>query len=225
MKYIIEEALGRSEAERRIKPTSMIQSDEELVSVLEELTTVIRVIGCGGGGSNTIDRLGRMRHPGCRALCHQYRMPSIFCISMPTAFPHRQTNHARPGSRKLPAIGKRPLRRISTRSGLLWMGRTWSLSPAAWGGGTGTGASPVVAEAAREAGSPHHLHSHHSLQRRGLHQDAECGSWPGPTERGIGYCHCGCPTTDCWMWSPTCPFRQPSRWRTRRAHAFGQGNN
>jgi len=57
MKYIIEEALGRSEAERRIKPSSMIQSDEELVSVLEELTTVIRVIGCGGCGSNTIDRL------------------------------------------------------------------------------------------------------------------------------------------------------------------------
>ena len=57
MKYIIDEALGRSAADSRIKPSSIIQSDEELVSVLEELTTVIRVIGCGGGGSNTIDRL------------------------------------------------------------------------------------------------------------------------------------------------------------------------
>ena len=57
MKYIIDEAMERAEVENRIKPASMIQSDEELVAVLEELTTVIRVIGCGGGGSNTIDRL------------------------------------------------------------------------------------------------------------------------------------------------------------------------
>ena len=57
MKYIIDDAMGRAEAESRVKPSSMIKSDEELVSVLEELTTVIRVIGCGGGGSNTIDRL------------------------------------------------------------------------------------------------------------------------------------------------------------------------
>ena len=57
MKYIIDEALGRSEVGNRTKSSSVIQSDEELVSVLEELTTVIRVIGCGGGGSNTIDRL------------------------------------------------------------------------------------------------------------------------------------------------------------------------
>ena len=63
MKYIIDDAMGRAEAESRLKPSSMIQSDEELVSVLEELTTVIRVIGCGGGGSNTIDRLAECLPP------------------------------------------------------------------------------------------------------------------------------------------------------------------
>ena len=57
MKYIVDEAISRSDADAKAKPLSMIQNDEELVSVLEELTTIIRVIGCGGGGSNTIDRL------------------------------------------------------------------------------------------------------------------------------------------------------------------------
>jgi hypothetical protein len=35
IKYIIDDALERSEADSRIKPSSMIQSDEELVSVLK----------------------------------------------------------------------------------------------------------------------------------------------------------------------------------------------
>ena len=55
MKSIIDEALDRAQLEGRVGPSSLVESDEELVSILEELTTVIRVIGCGGGGCNTIE--------------------------------------------------------------------------------------------------------------------------------------------------------------------------
>ncbi|HNR58388.1 MAG TPA: cell division protein FtsZ, partial [Methanothrix sp.] len=73
LKSIIDEALNRAELEGRTAPpgamendddledervrSRAMENDDDLVAVLEQLTTVIRVIGCGGGGSNTIERL------------------------------------------------------------------------------------------------------------------------------------------------------------------------
>ena len=83
MKYIIDDAMQGRSGPKETKPSSMIQSDEELVSVLEELTTVIRVIGCGGGGSNTIDRLAECGIEGQSSL-PSIPTPSTSCTSMPT---------------------------------------------------------------------------------------------------------------------------------------------
>ena len=64
MKSIISEALDRAQEEERLKGSSEIPEDPsvspddlELEKILESLRVNIKIFGCGGGGSNTVNRL------------------------------------------------------------------------------------------------------------------------------------------------------------------------
>ncbi len=63
MKSFITDALTRAGPAGAAEPVqtqtgkSTSQEDEELTKILMGLRTNIKIIGCGGGGSNTIDRL------------------------------------------------------------------------------------------------------------------------------------------------------------------------
>ena len=63
MKKIVEEAIARSREEKNVKPKPPVKSgnvkgtdEKELEALLSSLKTTIRVVGCGGAGTNTIDR-------------------------------------------------------------------------------------------------------------------------------------------------------------------------
>jgi len=153
IKYIIDEALGRSEIESRIKPSSMIQSDEELVSVLEELTTVIRVIGCGGGGSNTIDRLAECGIQGAELFAINTDAQHLLHINADRRFLIGRRTTRGLGAGSLPAIGEEAAQEDIDEIKASVDGADMVFVTCGLGGGTGTGASPIVAEAAREAGA------------------------------------------------------------------------
>jgi cell division protein FtsZ len=59
MKSIVEEALAKHEEERIEPPVeetpTTTEGDEELEKIIDKLKTNIKIIGCGGGGSNTIN--------------------------------------------------------------------------------------------------------------------------------------------------------------------------
>ncbi|MCK5254242.1 MAG: cell division protein FtsZ, partial [Thermoplasmata archaeon] len=64
LKSIISEALERAEQEERLKQSASIPvdpnqspDDAELEKILESLRVNIKIFGCGGGGSNTVNRL------------------------------------------------------------------------------------------------------------------------------------------------------------------------
>lgn len=66
MRSIVEEALARSALEGRARQGNYLSSDysnldsdtdAELEEILRSLKTTIKVIGCGGGGSNSIQRM------------------------------------------------------------------------------------------------------------------------------------------------------------------------
>ncbi len=60
MKSLLENALNAAENEQEKQPEgirSFTAEDEELQKILQGLKTNIKIIGCGGGGSNTINRL------------------------------------------------------------------------------------------------------------------------------------------------------------------------
>jgi len=115
MKCIIDDALGRAEVESRIKPSSMIQNDEELVAVLEELTTVIRVIGCGGGGSNTIDRLAECGIQGAELYAINTDAQHLLHINADRRFLIAGVPLAAWGPEVCRPLARRRPRRISTR--------------------------------------------------------------------------------------------------------------
>ena len=106
MKYIIDDALGRAGVEGRIKPSSIIQNDEELVSVLEELTTVIRVIGCGGGGSSTVDRLADCGIQGAELFAINTDAQHLLHINTDRRFLIGRRTTRGLGAGSLPAIGE-----------------------------------------------------------------------------------------------------------------------
>ena len=60
MKNLLEKALGRAGPpipEHLQEHIELSPDDKELADIVEGLTLSIKVIGCGGGGSNTVSRL------------------------------------------------------------------------------------------------------------------------------------------------------------------------
>lgn len=152
MKYIIDEALGRPDPEGST-PSNMVQSDEELVEVLESLTTVIRVIGCGGGGSNTIDRLAASGIQGAELYAINTDAQHLLHINADRRFLIGKRTTRGLGAGSLPAIGEEAAQENIDEIKAAVAGSDMIFITCGLGGGTGTGAAPVVAEAAKEAGA------------------------------------------------------------------------
>src|SRR5512136_134151 len=153
MKYIFDEALSRNEVQGEIRSNAMIQSDEELTSVLEGLTTVIKVIGCGGGGSNTIDRLAECGIQGAELFAINTDAQHLLHINADRRFLIGRRTTRGLGAGSLPAIGEEAAQEDIDEIKASVEGADMVFVTCGLGGGTGTGASPIVAEAAKEAGA------------------------------------------------------------------------
>ena len=169
MKDIIREAVARAEADQRpvVRPTaqalmqqanapgvkSNFARDGELEKVMQSLITKIKVVGCGGAGSNTIAR------------CTEESLGDVELVALNTDAQHllmarsphkiligRHLTRGL-GAGALPQIGEeaaleteQDLRGAVSNADIVFV--TCGL-----GGGTGTGSAPVVAKLAREAGA------------------------------------------------------------------------
>src|SRR5512137_3089507 len=153
MKYIFDEALSRKDVGGEIRSNAMIQSDEELTSVLEDLTTVIKVIGCGGGGSNTIDRLAECGIQGAELFAINTDAQHLLHINADRRFLIGRRTTRGLGAGSLPAIGEEAAQENIDEIRAAVEGADMVFVTCGLGGGTGTGASPIVAEAAKEAGA------------------------------------------------------------------------
>jgi cell division protein FtsZ len=128
-------------------------NDRELEEILKGLTTTIKVIGCGGAGTNTIAR------------CFNGGITGTDLVAVNTDAQHLLVSHAPQkvligrhltkglGAGSLPKIGEEAAReseqdiRVSVgHSDMVFV--TCGL-----GGGTGTGSAPVVAQIAKESGA------------------------------------------------------------------------
>ncbi len=74
MKSLIDDALELHELQKSTKEALGTPDDEELAKIVEKLKVSITIVGCGGGGSNTVNRLTR-------------RAFSVLTLSPPTATP------------------------------------------------------------------------------------------------------------------------------------------
>ncbi len=128
-------------------------SDEELDELLEDRTTEITVVGCGGAGSNTASRMIEEGIEGADILAANTDVQHLRETDADTKLLiGRQVTGGR-GAGSRPKTGEKSaleaeedIRDNVSKSDMVFV-------TAGMGGGTGTGAAPVVAEIANEEGA------------------------------------------------------------------------
>lgn len=128
-------------------------TDEELYDVLEDLQTDITVVGCGGAGSNTINRMHEEGIHGARLIAANTDVQHLVEIEADEKILIGEQKTGGRGAGSLPQVGEEAA--LESQDEILNAidGSDMVFVTAGLGGGTGTGAAPVVAKAARESGA------------------------------------------------------------------------
>jgi cell division protein FtsZ len=145
-KDILKNSLTRSSINRTA-------TDKELEEVLSGLTTTIKVIGCGGAGTNTISRCVTSQITGAELIAVNTDAQHLLLAESPHKVLIGRHLTRGLGAGSLPQIGEeaakeseQDIRNAIGHADMIFV--TCGL-----GGGTGTGCAPVVAQLAKEAGA------------------------------------------------------------------------
>jgi len=129
-------------------------SDEQLAAVVEDLETQITVIGCGGAGGNTVTRMTEEGIHGAKLvaantdaqhLADEVEADSKILIG-------RERTGGR-GAGSVPKIGEEAAQENINDIRASINGSDMVFVTAGLGGGTGTGAAPIVAQVAQDEGA------------------------------------------------------------------------
>ena len=163
MDSIVEDAIEHAEGDEEEVPEAEVappevnpsgtMNDEELLEVLEELETNITVVGCGGGGNNTVNRMYEEGIHGARLVAANTDVQHLVEINADTKILMGQQRTKGRGAGSLPQVGEEAALESQTEITEAIEGADMVFVTAGLGGGTGTGAAPVVAKAARESGA------------------------------------------------------------------------
>jgi len=141
-----ENSLAQKEISRGIK-------DKELEEVLASLTTTIKVIGCGGAGTNTITRCVDSNITGAQFIAVNTDAQHLLLANSPHKVLIGRHLTRGLGAGSLPQVGEEAakesendIREAIGRADMVFV--TCGL-----GGGTGTGSAPIVSQLARESGA------------------------------------------------------------------------
>ena len=145
-KVTLKDSLTRQTVERSVK-------DRELEEVLSSLTTTIKVVGCGGAGTNTISRCIASQITGAELIALNTDAQHLLLAEAPNkVLIGRHLTHGL-GAGSLPQIGEEAAKE-SEQDIRLAIGRADMIFvTCGLGGGTGTGSAPIVAQVAKEAGA------------------------------------------------------------------------
>jgi cell division protein FtsZ len=156
MKSLVDSALSAVEDEQSKRPegfTPFTAEDEELQKILQGLKTSIKIIGCGGGGSNTINRLAQAGIVGAELYAANTDAQHLLM----THAPHKLLLGRRVtrglGAGALPQVGEEAAREAEDDLKKAVAEADIVFVTCGLGGGTGTGAAPFVAQLAKEAGA------------------------------------------------------------------------
>jgi len=128
-------------------------TDEELQDVLEDLQTDITVVGCGGAGGNTVNRMAEEGIKGANLVAANTDVQHLVDVEADTKILIGEEKTGGRGAGSLPQVGEEAA--IESQDDIYGAieGSDMVFVTAGLGGGTGTGSAPVVAEAARESGA------------------------------------------------------------------------
>jgi cell division protein FtsZ len=163
MKSLVEEALARESATGSsygpgvgsARPANQPASsaDAELLELLQKLKTNIKIIGCGGGGSNTINRIALEGISGAELYAANTDAQHLLAVRAPHKILLGRRSTRGLGAGALPQIGEEAAKEAEEDLRKILTGADIVFVTAGMGGGTGTGSAPYVAKMAKDMGA------------------------------------------------------------------------
>src|SRR5256712_1209043 len=162
MKSLLNEALARhQEAEAKeereaAKPKAVDKKtgdDEEIEKIVESINVSIKIVGCGGGGSNTINRCSEAGITGAQLAAVNTDAKHLLSVHAPKKILIGKRLTKGLGAGALPQVGgqaahedEEEIREVLRCAHVVFI-------TAGMGGGTGTGSAQYVARVAKEEGA------------------------------------------------------------------------
>lgn len=128
-------------------------TDAELIEVLKGLKTNIKIVGCGGSGSNTITRIMEEGIQGAEIIAANTDAQHLLLTQATKKILLGKRATRGLGAGALPQIGEMAAREAEDEIKAVVEGADIVFITAGMGGGTGTGSAPVVAEVAKNSGA------------------------------------------------------------------------
>ncbi len=153
MKSLIDDALEIHETRKDSKAPVETPDDAELAKIVETLKVNIAIVGCGGGGSNTVNRLGQAGVFGAEIVAANTDAKHLLHVHSPHKVLLGKMTTRGLGAGALPEIGEKAAQEAEGELKAFVGGNNIVFVTAGMGGGTGTGSAPVVARLAKESGA------------------------------------------------------------------------
>ena len=143
---------GRLDAAASGTPEPQISADDkELAKIASQLDVSIKIVGCGGGGSNTINRIHENGITGAQLCAVNTDVKHLLTINATRkVLIGKRLTHGL-GAGALPEVGEAAARENESDLKDMFKDTNIVFVTAGMGGGTGTGASHYVARLAKEA--------------------------------------------------------------------------
>ena len=151
MNSLVEDALRHTDDVRPDYDDAGDDYNKELEDIISQLQTHIKVIGCGGGGSNSIQRMLEEGIKGTELFALNTDAQHLLKIKTKNKLLIGRKKTRGLGAGSLPQVGEDAALESVDDIRHVVEGADMVFVTAGLGGGTGTGSAPVVAEAARAA--------------------------------------------------------------------------
>lgn len=148
MDSIIQSATQRAE-----EISKQNSADEELAALLKKHRATIKVVGCGGGGNNTINRITEVGISGSETVALNTDAQDLLYTSADIKILIGKERTSGLGAGGIPQVGEESARESEKEIREALMGSDMTFITCGMGGGTGTGSAPVVAEVSKKLGA------------------------------------------------------------------------
>lgn len=127
--------------------------DDELLSLLSKHKATIKVVGAGGGGNNTVNRMTEVGITGAEMIAVNTDAQDLLYTSADVKILMGKEITNGLGAGSVPKIGEEAARESEKEVKDALMGADMVFVTCGMGGGTGTGSAPVIAEIAKKVGA------------------------------------------------------------------------
>ncbi|MDP3728096.1 MAG: cell division protein FtsZ [bacterium] len=127
--------------------------DEELEAILQRQRSKLKVIGCGGGGNNSINRMADIGIVGTETIAINTDAQDLLYTNADVKILIGKELTQGLGAGSIPQVGEEAAKESESEIRSKISGSDMVFITCGLGGGTGTGSAPVVAEIAKKSGA------------------------------------------------------------------------